>query len=81
LIFSKDDEAEDTKTPLEEKLEELAIQIGHFGMYSALTIFIILIIRLIIDNLLINGFDFQKDIGQVINYLIISVAIIVMAVP
>lgn len=38
-------------------------------------------IRLIVGNLTHDGFNFSEDISQVISYLIISVAIIVMAVP
>ena len=34
-----------------------------------------------IGNILYDGFDFGRDAGQVVTYLIISVAIVVVAVP
>ena len=50
-------------------------------MYGAVGIFGLLVLRLLIENATTNGFNFGKDIGQIISYLIISIAIVVMAVP
>lgn len=41
----------------------------------------ILLIRLILQDIISEGFDFGRDIGKVISYLIIAVTIIVVAIP
>ena len=79
LLFENEDE--EKQTPLEERLEDLAHKIGRFGIISAIIIFTILIGRLIVENIVRDGFNANKDLSSVVNSLIIAVTIIVMAVP
>lgn len=76
--------ADDT-TPLQEKLTVLANQVGDVGMYSAGATFIAMFVHYIYDC-------FQTDdpighlvsietVHEVIDYFIIAVSIIVVAVP
>ena len=54
---------EEDKTPLEEKLEEMAEKIGYFGLFSAILIFIVLCIRLVLGDIIPEGWNTGKDIG------------------
>lgn len=77
-ILQKDDD----KTPLQEKLQVLADQIGKIGMGAAAILLAALCIHLIIDSLRLGhpilSIQFLK---KVVEYIIISVSLIVMAVP
>ena len=73
---------EDDKTPLQEKLADLADQIGKLGMWSAGITLVALYIHLAIATFgskygFLSGDFFRK----VVDYFIIAVSIIVMAVP
>lgn len=98
-------------TPLQDKLEVIATDIGKLGMYAAILIVHVLLIRSFIEGMVNRDFDLlggekssQKDdkgkfkecindpnvecdgqlleyISTWLNYLIIGVAIIVVAVP
>ena len=81
LIFSKEDDDEANETPLQRQLERLATQIGRFGITAAIFIFVVLFVRLLIEELKNGGFDFKKNIENIVNYLIIAVTIIVVAIP
>lgn len=45
------DQDDEILTPLQEKLEKLASDIGKFGMYSAILIFVVLMIRFSIEKI------------------------------
>lgn len=49
LIFSRDDDEEESHTPLEGQLEKLASQVGRFGIIAAIFIFVVLLARLLIE--------------------------------
>jgi Ca2+ transporting ATPase len=76
--------ADDT-TPLQEKLTVLANQVGDVGMISAGATFIATFIHYIYDCAMTDDFAgafFSIDtVNEVIHYFIISVSIIVVAVP
>lgn len=88
-------ENEDTKTPLEIKLDELATQIGYFGMVAAACTLIALIIRFAITYVNkmdaynealaagdTNATDPKKTIsGSILQIILLCVAIIVVAIP
>lgn len=57
LIFSNEEEAQHTK--LEMQLEKLASQIGRLGIMAAILIFVILIARLVIEEVHKGGFHFK----------------------
>lgn len=46
-------------TPLQQKLEAIARDIGFFGLYSAILIFVVLVIRFAIEKA-INGFEWSN---------------------
>jgi magnesium-transporting ATPase (P-type) len=84
-------------TPLQEKLEAIATDIGKLGMYCALLTIHVLFLRFFIERFIGRSFDLfggevinsknVKDgmlgeyIEEWLNYLIIGVAIVVVAVP
>lgn len=60
-------------TPLQEKLEAIARDIGKFGFISALFVFGILILRFIIDRSIEGVWDHTKHWTDLLNYVMISV--------
>ena len=73
---------EDELTPLQLKLEKLARDISFFGLVSAILIFLALILRFIIEESLHGwnkrGIEYAKE---VLEYFLISIAILVVAIP
>lgn len=75
---------EEELTPLQLKLEKIARDIGYFGLISALLIFIVLIIVLIVQGV---QDDWNHPDGgiyyarEVLNYFLISITILVVAIP
>lgn len=73
---------EEDKTPLQEKLADLADQIGVIGMYSALLTFAALLLHLLWDTYkgahMLFSMEFLNDL---VEYFIIAVSIVVLAVP
>lgn len=55
------DQDDEILTPLQEKLEKLASDIGKFGMYSAILIFVVLMIRFSIEKIS-NPWETNKDL-------------------
>lgn len=55
-------ESEPTPTPLQEKLSKLAKDIGKFGLYSAIVIVVIMLIRFAIEKGLSRHWDTSKDV-------------------
>ena len=73
-------------TPLQMKLEKIARDIGMFGLISAIVIFVVLMLRYIIENSLKDGAGWNKKtaaehIFEVLQYFLISVTILVVAIP
>jgi Ca2+ transporting ATPase len=74
---------EDDGTPLQGKLETIANEIGKIGVYVALLTFIAMTINLVVKTLLDdtkNLFD-VKTLSQLVNFIIIAITVIVVAVP
>lgn len=71
-------------TPLQEKLEQIANDIGLLGTYAAAITVIVLFIRFFIEQGMV-GYDWENHLGdyleQWFRYLIVGVTIIVVAVP
>ena len=75
----------DDQTPLQEKLTVLADQVGQVGMYSAAATFAAMLLHYIYDcamsedlfGMLLSA----QTIHEVIEYFIIAVSIVVVAVP
>eukprot|EP01012_Entosiphon_sulcatum_P067972 TRINITY_DN978_c0_g1_i1.p1 TRINITY_DN978_c0_g1~~TRINITY_DN978_c0_g1_i1.p1 ORF type:complete len:1474 (-),score=244.23 TRINITY_DN978_c0_g1_i1:2419-6840(-) len=67
-----------SSTPLQVKLSELADQIGKAGLLGGLFTFIILSIKEIVK---LAQKDHKFNIAAFLNYLLVSVALIVVAIP
>lgn len=84
---------EEEETPLQAKLETIANEIGKIGVYVAILTFIVMTIKLIIRTVLndasvsfLNLISFQnlitiETLKSVINFVIIGITVIVVAVP
>ena len=80
-------------TPLQEKLEVIATEIGKIGTYAALLTIHVLLFRYFLDGLLKRNIDlfggedenedkpFAKNFKLWVDYVVIGVAVIVVAVP
>lgn len=81
-------------TPLQEKLENIGSDIGKMGMYCALLTIHVLFLRFFIEKFARNNFDLyggentdypdgelKQYLIEWLNYFIIGVAIVVVAVP
>lgn len=72
---------EEELTPLELKLEKIARDIGIFGLIAAILIFLILIGRLLYDGFTDEWDDAGYYFREVKEYFIISITILVVAIP
>jgi magnesium-transporting ATPase (P-type) len=75
-------------TPLQHKLEKIATDIGLMGTYTAILTVHVLLVRFFIEGYISRTVDiFSKDdslvvfLKQIVHYVIIGVAIIVVAIP
>lgn len=59
----------------------MANKIGQFGIISAVLIVLVLVGRLIAEEIHRGGFDFKDNLQKLVSYLIIGVTVIVVAVP
>ena len=71
---------EDNKTPLENKLNDIADLIGYFGLGSAIVTFIARLVRLIIITIQ-DGFELDEVVKDLLTTAILCVSIIVVAIP
>ncbi|EAS05962.2 calcium-translocating P-type ATPase, PMCA-type protein (macronuclear) [Tetrahymena thermophila SB210] len=68
-------------TPLQQKLEAIARDIGYFGLYSAILIYVVLVIRFAIEAG-IQGSDFDpKSLLDLLHYLILAITVVAVAIP
>lgn len=68
-------------TPLQMKLETIAEDIGKFGLYSAISIVIVLLIRFAIEKGISREWDTSEDLTQILDYFILAITVIVVAIP
>ena len=73
-------ETEIESTPLQEKLEGLARNIGKFGLIAAIMILLVLCIRFAVIRIQENSFD-KKNWNELIDYVLIAITVIVVAIP
>lgn len=77
-----EDDGKATKSVLQTKLSNLALQIGYIGSLVSGATVIILILRYCISNYAIDGKSFSaEDIAYFIQFVIIGVTVLVIAVP
>ena len=74
---------EDDVTPLQGKLETIANQIGGLGVAVAILTFVVVTVKLFLETLRDPQIDFLSvsTANVMVNYLILSITIIVVAVP
>jgi len=74
---------EEEETPLQLKLERIATNVGKVGVFSAIATFLALIIRLIFEIWVTSSRDVDdpENWTKVIDAVIMTIAIILMAVP
>lgn len=69
-------------TPLQNKLETIARDIGNFGLISAIFTVVFLFIRFGIDlSRSSTGWDENRHPGELVSYIIIGITIVVVAIP
>eukprot|EP00898_Chlorokybus_atmophyticus_P005164 jgi/Chlat1/5649/Chrsp37S05473 len=73
-------EDNDEQTPLQERLEKVALGIGKLGLTVAVLVFIILVSRFMITDLDYHHFG-GDDIQSFVNFFATAVTIVVVAVP
>lgn len=76
---------DEDETPLQQKLTILADQVGKVGMVSAAATFIAMLLHYVYDCFMeesfIESFISVETIHEVIEFFIIAVSIVVVAVP
>lgn len=81
-VNDANEEGGKTKSVLQGKLSNLAIQIGYIGSVVAAATVIILIVRYCVTTYLVKGKHFEaSDISHFVNFIIIGVTVLVIAVP
>jgi Ca2+-transporting ATPase len=81
------EEDEDDQTPLEEKLDNLAKLIGKGGILFSIATFVVLLIGWLIRKIIATTGDAPTetwgvhDVYSVVSFIVISVTIVVVAVP
>ena len=78
-------QSDQDETPLQIKLTDLADKVGQVGMGSAAVTFLAMFIHLIYDCFMegnfVESFVSMDTVNEVIEYFIIAVSIVVVAVP
>jgi Ca2+ transporting ATPase len=73
---------EEEETPLQQKLETIANEIGKIGVYVAILTFLAMTVNLVIKTLMADKELFTVgNLSHLVNYLIIGITVIVVAVP
>lgn len=68
-------------TPLQQKLEAVARDIGKFGLISAILTLIALLIRFIIDRSVTDTWGEGSEYVILVRYVIIAITVVVVAIP
>lgn len=77
LLNSKETEA----TPLQEKLEAIAMDIGGLGLKSAIVIVLVLLLRFAIEKIVAKTWDNSHDWAEMLSFFIIGITVVVVAIP
>ena len=80
-IRSKLAQDEDGPTPLQNKLEKIAEDIGKFGLISAILILVVLLIRFGIEKGQLGYWDNKKDFSELLHFFVLALAVVVVAIP
>jgi Ca2+ transporting ATPase len=68
-------------TPLQEKLEKVATDIGKFGLYSAIFIVAILLIRFLVVKGIKDDWESNQNYLRLLDFLILGITVVVVAIP
>ena len=63
------------------KLEKLAQDIGKFGLYSAIVIVVVMLIRFAIEKGISREWNTSVDVVEILNFFILGITVIVVAIP
>ena len=63
------------------KLEKLSQDIGKFGLYSAIIIVIVMLIRFAIEKGISKEWNTSVDVPEILNFFILGITVIVVAIP
>jgi Ca2+ transporting ATPase len=74
-------ETDTEATPLQQKLEKIARDIGRFGLISAIFTVFILILRFLIDRGIQGDWSNGSNYVQFVDYFIIGITVVVVAIP
>ncbi len=74
---------EDDQTPLQEKLETIANQIGKLGLAVAFLTFFVMVIKNALTTYVFTDAEFKTMVfvGNLIDYFIIAITVVVVAIP
>lgn len=62
-------------------MEEIANDIGKFGLISAIFIIVVMLIRLAIVLIINKNWDTGRDLVKILHFFIIGITVIVVAIP
>lgn len=68
-------------TPLQHKIEKVTRGMGKFGLVVGILIFFVLLIRFLIDRAITDTFGDGEQYVQLVQFMIISITVIVVAIP
>ena len=76
-------ESTESGSVLQRKLNKLAIQIGYAGTIAAIVCFFILFLKFVIEEFGIHmrSWDNSSDFSEILHFIIISITVLVVAVP
>jgi Ca2+ transporting ATPase len=75
------EQEDETETPLQQKLEKLANDIGKFALVSSIVIMVVLFARFGIFKIQNPSWDTEVDLKKMLGYFIIGITVIVVAIP
>jgi len=70
----------DKTTPLQDKLEEVADDIGKIGLIAAVLTVLAMVISYLITRARDGGWE-AADVGLVFSYLVLGITVLVVAIP
>ena len=72
---------ENETTPLQQKLEAIARDIGLFGLVSAILIVAVLLIRFAAERISESEWNHSEHWGEMLRFFIIGITVVVVAIP
>ncbi|ETW07814.1 calcium-translocating P-type ATPase, PMCA-type [Aphanomyces invadans] len=77
-----DDEHDEVVSPLQGKLDSLTMMIGSMGVYTALFVFLAMVVRFSVVKFWIHGEPWSNEfLKDYLNHFILGVTVLVVAIP